>query len=162
MSTDFSEYENAEFVEEARQQAVQKEREQRVQAVENLSTKKWLESKLEDQAQPYPIMGREFMFTPVGNERVEEILELASQEAANLDDDDVEDLEDVGSDDLDDMPRFVRAMRETLEEHCMDDFMAQEGLKKLPLDVLQRVFEDVAMGEGLSETQAERAQKFRE
>ena len=155
-------YSNPDFVEEAHEQARQKQREERLEAVENLSTKKWLETKLEEQAQPYPIMGREFLFTPVGNERVEELLEMASQEAANLEDRDVEDLDDLDPNDLDDDSAFVREMRQTLEEHCLDDYMAEEGLKKLPLDVLQRVFEDVAMGEGVSDPQAERARKFRE
>lgn len=158
----FDQYENSDFVEEAHDQVRQKKHEQRIEAVENLGTKQWLEQRLEDQATPIPIMGREFLFTPVGNETVEGIIELASNEAGKLERDDVDDLADVESDDLDDMPKFVRAMRETLEEHCLDEHMAEKGMKKLPVDVLQQVFEDVAMGDGLSDTEAERARKFRE
>jgi hypothetical protein len=150
---DVGTYENSEFVEQAYDKAEQQRREQRAAAAEGLSTKKWLETKLEEQARPFPVMGREFLFTPVGNERVEEVLRLASQEAAQLDEGDVDDLEDVDAEHLDDMPEFVRSMRETLEEHCLDEFMAEEGFKKLPLDVLQMVFEDVAMNEGLSEAE---------
>ncbi len=146
MSATFDQYENAEFVEEAHEQVNQKQREQRVETVENLGTKQWLQQSLEDQAKPIPVMGREFMFTPVGNQRVENILELASDEAAQLDANDVDDIEDVDEEHLEDMPKFVRSMRETLEEHCTDDYMATEGFKKVPIEVLQKVFEDLAMG----------------
>ena len=137
---------NAQAANQALNAQREAKREGQLQAVENLSTKEWLQQSLEDQAKPVPIMGREFYFTPIGNARVEEILELANSEAAQLDDSDVQSVEDVEEEHLDDMPRFVRAMRETLEENCMDDYMAEEGLKLLPLDVLQGVFEDVAMG----------------
>lgn len=161
-SVDFaSQFDNSEYALERAKEAEKKEQQERKKVVEGLGTKQWLQSKLEDQAKPVPIMGREFRFTPVGNEQVEEILELANNEAADLDRDDVEDLDDVDSEDLNDMPKFVRSMRETLEEHCMDEYMSEEGLKKLPLDVLQMVFEDVAMGQGLSPDRAERTQKFR-
>lgn len=137
----------AEAAQKMRDEAATRARDRAADTLENLGTKEWLEKKLEEQAQPYPVMAREFMFRPIGNERVEEILDLANNEAANLDRDDVEDLEDVDTEDLDDMPKFVRGMRETLEDACLDDYMATEGMGKLPLDVLQRVFEDVAMGD---------------
>lgn len=153
-AVDFAaQFENSEYALERAEEATEKETKERKQAVEGLSTKQWLQQELEGQSKPVPIMGREFHFTPVGNQRVEEILELASKEAANLDRDDVDDLEDVDSDDLDDMPKFVRSMRETLEEHCLDEYMAEKGMKKIPLDILQMVFEDVAMGQGLNEQQ---------
>lgn len=145
-----------------RDEAAKREQEMAADTLENLSTKEWLETELEGQAQPYRIMGREFMFKPIGNERVEDILRLANTEAADLDQEDVEDLEDVDTEHLDDMPKFVAAMREALEENCLDEYMATEGMGKLPLEVLQRVFEDVAMGGDISNEQAERARKFRE
>ena len=159
-ASNFSQYSNSSFVEEAHEQVRTKKREKRVKAVESVGTKQWLETTLEDQAKPVPIMGREFYFTPIGNERVEEVLELGASEAANVDPD-IDDWDDIDPDDLENMPKLVRAMRETLKEHCTDEYMATEGMGKLPLDVLERVFEDVAEGGQLSESQAERARRFR-
>lgn len=160
MTPDTNDYENQEFVEQAREQAVEQKKEKRQEAIEGAAVKDWLEGKLEDKASPFPIYDREFYFKPVSNERVEQILELASNEAADLDRD-VDDVTEVDEDDLGDMPKFVRAMRETLEEHCMDDYMAAEGLKQIPVEDLQEVFEEVAMGQGVSQEQEERVERFR-
>lgn len=144
-----------------RDEAAKRERDRTVDALDNLSTKEQLEQKLERSAQTYPVMGIDVRFQPIGNERVEDVLRLANAEAAQLDQEDIDDVGDVDVDNLEDMPKFIAEMRETLAEACLDEYMAREGLGKVPLEVLQRVFEDVAQGGDLTAEQQENIRKFR-
>jgi len=161
ISAKASRFDNPDHAKKQYELLLEKKQNDRKQAVENLGTKAWLEAKLEDRAQAYPVMGREFHFKPIGNKRAEEVMAIGASEASKMDTSDIEDLEDVDGDQLDDMPKFVRSMRETLEESCTDAYMADEGLGKLPLEELMQLFEDVAMGDGMANSQRERARKFR-
>lgn len=144
-----------------RDEAAKREQEMAADTLENLSTKDKLEKSLEKSAHTHPVMGIDVRFKPIGNERVEKVLRLANTEAAQLDQDDIEDVGDVDVDNLEDMPKFIAEMRDTLAEACLDGYMAREGLGKVPLEILQMVFEDVAMGGDLTPEQAEEVQKFR-
>lgn len=132
-------------VEKMRQQAAQRERDRQVEKVENLGTKQWLQSELEEQAKPVDVLGRKFMFRPISSERVEEALELASEEAQKTSGVDADSLDEVDPEEMQDMPKLLRVMRETLAEHCLDEEMDEEAFGILPVNHLEEVFQEVAM-----------------
>lgn len=118
--------------------------EQRARA-ESAGTKAWLERRLDEQARTVPVMGRDFEFRPIGTDTVADILEQVENEDLSLSQ----------------MPGLLRKVRDLLAESCLDDEFDREAWGKVPPDVSQRVFEDVAFPEEeLSEEDRERVERF--
>lgn len=157
MSTTGITWDDESAIEEHEREQRKELRAESIQRVQHASTKSWLESKLDEQAKPVPIFDREFLFRPIGSAVAEEIMELASKELPS----DAESLDDVDPEDMQDMPEMLRRMRETLAEHCLDDEMGAAAFGRLPLDMLEELFEEVAAGGDLSPQERERVDQFR-
>jgi hypothetical protein len=110
-------------------------------------TKAWLEGRLNEQTRSEMVMGREFDFRPIGTERVADVLDLV----------------DGDMDDVSEMPTLLREMCSLLGEVCPDPVMDAQSFGQIPPDVVQRVFEDVAMpedGADLDSEERERVDEF--
>lgn len=137
---------------EAANAAVSAMRQQRsdetIERARGSDTQAWLEQRLDEQTNTVPVMGREFEFRPVGSERVAKTLDLIDG--------------DANVDDISELPALLREVCSVLGETCTDPAMDAEAFGRLPADVNQRVFEDVAMPEGdLDPEQRERVDEFR-
>jgi len=152
---------NLDAVAETWEKKKSQDRSRALDRAKDLSTQRWLEQKLEEQASPVEIYDREFKFQPVGNGVLGDILEMTRENAEQIDADEVEGIEDVQPDDLDDMPELLGKVRSVLAEHCLDPEMTEEAFGKLPADDLMSTFESVAMSAGMNASEAERAQSFR-
>ena len=120
---------------------------ERLEHARSNDTRAWLEQRLNEQTATVPVMGRDFEFRRVGTTRVADTLDMI----------------DGDLDDVSEMPTLFREMCALLGETCTDPALGAEEFGQMPPDVVERVFEDVAMPEGeLDEEQRERIDEFRD
>jgi len=139
-----------EMLSAARSDAKQEKRQHR----ENASTKQWLQGQLDEQVRSVPVMGRDFDFRPLGTDAVADVLDYTP--------DTMPDGEDMSGMDLSEMPGLLRKICGLLADACTDPEMDREAWGRVPPDVVERVFEDVAFPEDdLDRDEMERVQQFR-
>lgn len=127
---------------EAARSEVKEEKEQRR---ENATTKQWLQGQLDEQTRTVPVMGRDFEFRPLGTDAVADVLDYTPDSVPDgVEAPDDVNPEDLGGMDLGEMPGLLRKVCDLLADACTDEEMDRESWGRVPPDVVERVFEDVA------------------
>lgn len=132
-----------------RETAVEKKQERRHEVAELADTEAWLEQRLNEQSRTVPVMGRDFEFRPMGTTTVADIVSQVG-----------DGQEDIP---LSEMPDLLRKICDLLGEHCTDSALNAEQFGKMPPEVVEGVFMDIAMPEddGISSEEREKIEQFR-